>query len=204
MKKLLMLLLVLALALPLFGLAEAEPTAEELLALNYEAAVDAYEGEWVVTRAYLKDEGLLEVAPKAMFLTIKLQVELNKLVDTDKYIHADATNLQGEIFFEHDDIDVDEYKSSAGYEDFTKFVVVKEGEAYSQGAAKFRIRDDDEGLFFDVLTGADIDAEDMELMNVLGVNAFGQLVLGYSEDYIYRDGEAEFEYAYIFDKVVAE
>lgn len=198
MKRILMLLMVSILALSPCALAE-EPALEDILAYNYEAVVADYEGTWVLIKAYAVDEGLLDVAPDAMTLEIKLQVELNKLVDSDKYIHADATNLQGEIVFNHDDIDVDEYRCSAGYEDFTKFVVVGEGEAYSLGAAKFRIRDDDEGLFFDVLTGVEID--DMELMNALGVNSLGQLVLGYSEDYIYRDAEAEFEYAYIFDKV---
>ncbi|WP_187374421.1 hypothetical protein, partial [Murimonas intestini] len=54
------------------------------------------------------------------------------------------------------------------------------------------------GLFFDVLTGEEMD--DMELMDVIGMNKDGQLILGYSEDHIERDGDAEWEYAYIFTK----
>lgn len=196
MKKLFAMVLCLALALPFFAIAE-DSTA--LLALNYEAPAEDYEGTWVLTAAYAADEGMLDVAPDAATLEINVQIEYNKLVDMDAYIHADATNLQGTLSFDHDDIDVDDYKCSASYEDFTNFVVVKEGECHSTGAVKFKIRDDDEGLFFDVLTGVEID--DMELMNVLGINADGQLVLGYSEDHIERDADAAFEYAYIFTKV---
>ena len=202
MKKILCLMLCLALMIPFCVLAEAPADPATLLALNYEATPDLYEGTWVLTAAYEAEVGMLEVAPDACTLEVKVQIDANKLVDMEKYIHADATNLQGTLSFSHDDIDVDDYKCSASYDDFTSFVVVGEGECHSSGAVKFKVRDDDEGMFFDVLAGVEI--EDMEVMNVLGVNAEGQLVLGWSEDHIERDADAEFAYAYIFTKADAE
>lgn len=201
MKKILSLVLCLALLVPFFALAEkpAEKKPEEILALNYEAKPQDYEGTWVLTQAYAKDKGMLPVPEKALTMEVKISMLLNKLVDSEKYLHADATDLQGTLAFTHDKIKLDDdYKLSVAYDDFTKFVVVGEGECHSTGAAKVKIRDDDEGLFFDVLTGVEI--EDMELMNVLGLNADGQLILGYSEDSIIRDPEAVFEYAYVFTK----
>ena len=198
MKKLFYLMLCLALAIPLFAYAEDGSTVDPLT-LNYEATPADYEGIWVLTGAYETDAGMLEVALEAITLEIILQIDYNKLVDMAAYIHADATNLQGNLSFNHGDIDMEDYRCSASYEDFTKVIVEGEGKCYSTGAVKFKIRDDDEGLFFDVITGVEID--DMELMNVLGLNADGQLVLGYSEAHIERDPDAVFEYAYIFTKV---
>lgn len=196
MKKVFCLVLCLALAIPFFALAQEDATAA--LLLNYEAAAADYEGTWVLTSAYLADKGMLEVAPEAITMELKVQMDLNKLVDMTAYIHADATNLQGTMVFNHADIDVDDYKCSVGYEDFTNFVVVGEGECHSTGAVKIKIRDDDEGVFFDVITGEKV--EDMEMMNIAGLNAEGQLVLGYSEDHVERDAEGAFDYAYIFTK----
>ncbi len=201
MKKLFCLMLCLALAIPLFAVAEEGMTADSL-ALNYEATPADYEGVWVLTGAYEADAGMLEVAPEAITLEIRLQIDYNKLVDMAAYIHADATNLQGTLSFNHEDIDVEDYRCSATYEDFTKVIVEGEGKCYSTGAVKFKIRDDDEGLFFDVITGIEID--DMDMMNVLGINAEGQLILGYSDDHIERDPDAVFAYAYIFTKTETE
>ncbi len=198
MKKLFCLMLCFALAIPLFAFAQEEISAQDTLALNYDATPADYEGVWVLTGAYEADAGMLDVAPEAITLEIKLQIDYNKLVDMAAYIHADATNLQGTLSFNHKEIDVDDYRCSASYEDFTKVIVEGEGKCYSTGAVKFKIRDDDEGLFFDVITGLEI--EDMEMMKVLGINAEGQLILGYSDDHIERDPDAEFAYAYIFTK----
>lgn len=177
----------------------AEDAAEVSMELDYEAEPDAYAGKWVLTNAYTVDDGILDVEADACFLDIELSIDANKLVDEAAYIHADATNLQGTMSFDHDDIDVDDYKCSANWADWTVVDVVGEGECNFAGAVKFKIRDDDEGVFFDVLTGVEMD--DMELMKVLGMNADGKLILGYSEDHIESDEDAEWEYAYIFDKV---
>lgn len=192
MKKVLTLILCLALMLPFFASAEE---ASVDLTLNRAAVADDYAGTWVLTGAYLAGEGLLEVAPEAITLEIEAKVEHNVLVDMAAYVHADVTNLQGTLSFSHDDIDVDDYKCTSNWDQF--------GSGNSVGAAKIRVRDDDEGLFFSVITGADVDDEDMDIMDIIGLNAEGQLILGWSEDHIENDDAAEFEYAYIFTKAEA-
>lgn len=190
MKKTLSLVLCLLLMIPCLALAEETDVD---LKLNREVVADDYAGTWALSGAYLAEEGLLEVAPEAITLEIEAKTEHNVLVDMAAYIHADVTNLQGTLSFNHEDIDVDDYKCTANWDQF--------GSGNSIGAAKFRIRDDDEGLFFSVITGADVDDEDMELMNIIGLNAEGQLILGWSEDHMENDDAAEFSYAYIFTKV---
>lgn len=174
------------------------PAAEGPLALNYEAEPEAYVGKWVLSGGYTAADGMLEVTPDTCYLELETSIDANKLVDEPKYIHADAVNLKGTMSFNHPDISVEPYKCSANWGDWTVVNVVGEGEAYFKGAVKFKIRDDDEGLFFDLLTGTTV--EDMELFEVLGLNEKGQLVLGYSEDHIEKTGNAEWEYAYLFDK----
>lgn len=181
---------------------EKKDDKEVSVELDYEAEPDAYVGKWVLTNAYTADDGVIDVEPDACTLEIELSIDENKLVDEPAYIHADATNLKGTISFNHDDIDVDDYSCSANWAGWTVVDVVGEGECYFKGAVKFKIRDDDEGMFFDVLTGKEID--DMELMDVIGMNEDGQIVIGYSEDHIERDGDAEWEYAYIFTKDAAD
>lgn len=168
------------------------------LALNYEIEPEAYVGEWVLVSAYTAADDMLEVIPEACFLNIETAIDTNKLVDEAAYIHADATNLSGTMSFNAEGIAVDDYSCSGAWTDWSIVDVQGEGEAYFKGALKFKIRDDDEGMFFDVLTGVEI--EDMELFNVLGINAEGQLILGYSEDNIVKKGSAEWEYAYIFEQ----
>ncbi len=172
--------------------------ADVNMELNYEAAPEDYEGTWTLVNAYTADDGILEVAEDACTLEIELSIDANKLVDEAAYIHADATNLKGTMSFNHDDIDVDDYKCSGSWENWTVVDVVGEGECNFSGADKFKIRDDDEGVFFDVITGVEID--DMELFDVIGLNADGQLIVGYSEDHIEKDADAEWAYAYIFEK----
>lgn len=186
--------------LPACGVfAEEETEAAEIsMALNYEAAPEDFVGKWVVTNAYTAEDGILPVEADACFLEMELSIDANKLVDEAAYIHADATNLKGVMSFDHDDIDVDDYKCSSNWADWTVVDVKGEGDCEFAGATRFKVRDDDEGVFFDVLTGVEI--EDMELMNAIGLNEDGQLILGYSEDHIENDDEAEWEYAYIFTK----
>lgn len=178
--------------------ATSAPAAEGALALNYDAEPDAYVGNWVLANAYAADKGMLKVAPDACHMKIETSIDTNKLVDEAAYIHADATNLKGTMSFKHAGIDVDDYSCSGNWSDWTVVDIKGENEAYFKGAIKFKIRDDDNGVFFDVLTGDKI--KDMELFNVLGMNADGQLILGYSQGHIERDSGAKWEYAYIFDK----
>lgn len=168
------------------------------LVLNYEALPESFVGEWVLVGAYTANDGMLEVAAEACSLEIEENIDTNKLVDEAAYTHADATNLKGTLNFNHADIAVDDYSCSGNWDDWTVVDVKGEGEAYFKGAIKFKVRDDDEGVFFNIITGVEV--EDMELFDVLGVNGDGQLILGYSEDNIEKDDSAEWEYAYIFEK----
>lgn len=199
MKKKLLIALVAAMAVA--PAAFAEEAAEVSMELNYEAAPADYVGTWTLTEAYTADDGFLTVPEEACTLEIKdlsESTDANKLVDEAAYIHADAIGLSGTMSFSHDDIDVDDYKCSAKWEDWTVVNVKGEGDCEFAGANRFKIRDDDEGVFFDVLTGVEID--DMELFDVIGLNADGQLIVGYSEDHIEKDADAEWFYAYIFEK----
>lgn len=198
MKKFALILLALVLMIPVFALAENP----ENLMLNYEAQLADYEGDWVLTGAYTQNDGMLEVAPEACTLEIKLSLQPNLLVDMEKYIHADVYDLQGTMSFNHEDIDSDDYRCSAAWDGFTNVEILGEGNCQTSGANRFKIRDDDEGVYFDILTGVELD-EDAELMNVIGLNAEGNLIVGYSEDHIEKDEEAEWMYAYIFTKAEA-
>ena len=166
--------------------------------LNYVAEPDAYVGKWVLAKAYTAEAGDLAVPADACYLEIEKSIDTNKLVDEAAYTHADAINLKGNLTFNHEGIDSEGYSCTGAWSDWTVVDVVGEGEAYFKGAIKFKVRDDDEGVYFDVLTGTTV--EDMELFDVLGITADGQLVLGYSEDHIEKAGDAEWAYAYIFDK----
>lgn len=161
--------------------------------LNYGAEPEAFVGNWVLKTAYTAEAGDLAVNDTCT-LAIETSIDANKLVDDAAYIHADAINLKGTLSFS----DGTEYSCTGAWGDWTVVDVVGEGEAYFKGAIKFKIRDDGEGIFFDTLTGKTI--EDMELFNVLGLTADGKLVLGYSEDHIEKAGDAEWAYAYVFEK----
>lgn len=199
MKKALALVLALCMMVPFFALAE-----DFDLVLNREVTVKDYEGAWVLVGAYLKDAGFLAVPENAATLEFKTQEEAYKLVDMAAYIHNDVLNLQGFLTFTYDKIDQEEpYKVTTSWDNFPDAEVAKDGEMFvEKGAAKTKIRDDDETLYFSVLTGADVDDEDMDLMNVIGINAAGQLILGYSEEHIEssKNADAEWEYVYIFAK----
>lgn len=166
--------------------------------LNYGVAPEEYVGTWVLTSAYTAEDGDLEVAPDAVTISVETDVSTNHLVDESKYIHADAINLQGEVTFNHEAIDVDSYSWSGNWNDWTHVDIVQEGEAYFNGALKVRVRDDGQGMFFGEVAGQTI--EDMERFDVIGISADGQLVLGYSDDNIQLEGDDEWAYAYIFDK----
>lgn len=190
MKRILSMILALCLALPTFAFAQ---DAEPDLNIDRDVTADDYVGTWVLTGAYLAGEGALSVAPEAIALELEAKIQYNILVNVAAYIHANVTNLQGKLSFDHSEIDVDDYRCNSDWNQF--------GSGTSTGAARIRIQDDGQGMFFSVITGADVRDGDMELMDVIAMNAAGQLILGYSEDHIEVDDSAAWEYAYIFDRV---
>ncbi len=165
------------------------------LALNYEADPALLEGDWVLTGAYTAAYGMLTVKENAVFLSVEKDIETNELVDEGAYIHADATNMAAKMTFDPA-ISENEYNCSSAWDDWSTVNIIGEGNAEYFGANKFRIRDDDEGVFFEEVTGVAAD----ELLDVIGVNAEGNLIVGYSDDGIVTDDEATWTYAYIFSK----
>lgn len=184
MKKVLTLLVSALLLMSCLAIAEDKASVVEI---DRAAVMEDFAGNWVVTSAYTSSDGEVAVLKDSVYLDLKILTEYNVLVDTVNYRHADVSNLQGELSFNIEGVDLDPYRSNASWNMF------------GIGASRIKIRDDDEGLFFEEVTGIVI--EDVELMGVIALNSKGQLILGYSEDHIEDDVEADFEYAYVFDKV---
>lgn len=164
------------------------------LTINYDASPDAFEGKWVVTGAYANGE-MLSVKENACFLEVAKSIDANKLVDEPAYIHADAVNLSATMTFDSS-ISSNSYKCSSNWEKWTTVNVKGEGDCEFFGANQFKIRDDDEGVFFEEIAGVAVD----ELLNVIAVNGDGQLLVGYSEGHIENDPNSAWEYVYIFSK----
>lgn len=171
------------------------PASADAVVINYDATPDAFEGKWVLTGAYTAADGMLTVKPNACFLEIEKSIDANKLVDEAAYIHADAVNLSGTMTFDAG-ISGNSYKCSSNWEKWTTVNVIGEGNCEFFGANQFKIRDDDEGVFFNEIAGVEVE----ELLDVIAVNADGQLLVGYSEGHIVNDENATWEYVYIFSK----
>lgn len=173
----------------------AAPAATaDAVVVNYDAAPDAFVGKWVVTGAYANGE-MLSVKENACFLNIELSIDTNKLVDEAAYIHADAINLSGSMTFDSG-ISGNSYKCSSNWEKWTTVNVKGEGDCEFFGANQFKIRDDDEGVFFEEIAGVAAD----ELLNVIAMNGDGQLLVGYSDNHIENNQSGSWEYVYIFSK----
>ena len=170
-------------------------TGDAALAINYDATPDAFEGKWVLTGAYTAADGMLTVKENACFLEVEKSILANKLVDEAAYIHADAVNMSATMSFDSA-ISSSTYKCSSPWEKWTTVNVVGEGNCEFFGANDFKIRDDDEGVFFKEIAGVDVD----ELLDVIAVNSAGQLMVGYSDGHIVNDKDATWEYVYIFTK----
>lgn len=202
MKKFLAVLLALALMIPAFAMGEDIAN----VVLDYSCDLSNYEGNWVLTGAYTPDGGYVEIADGQATVDLTVMVNEGKLVDEAAYIHADALYLKGTMTAVIDGEEI-EYSITNDWSDFPNAIVHGEGDYEQHGAAKVRVRqDDDEIVHFEDLTGlsSEIADEDEEYPSAIGLNAAGQLVLGYSEDHIENDDEAVFEYAFVFTKVVEE
>ena len=177
------------------GTSTGTTTGDAALVINYDATPDAFEGKWVLTGAYTAADGMLTVKDKACFLEVEKSILANKLVDEAAYIHADAVNMSATMSFDSA-ISSSTYKCSSPWEKWTTVNVIGEGNCEFFGANDFKIRDDDEGVFFKEIAGVDVD----ELLDVIAVNSDGQLMVGYSDGHIVNDKTATWEYVYIFSK----
>ena len=173
----------------------AAPAATaDAVVIDYDATPDAFVGKWTLTGAYANGE-MLNVKENACFLEVEKSIDNNKLVDEAAYIHADAVNLSATMSFDSS-ISGNEYKCSSNWEKWTTVDVKGEGDCDFFGANQFKIRDDDEGVFFEEIAG--VEAE--ELLDVIAVNKDGQLLVGYADGHIENDPSATWEYVYIFSK----
>lgn len=166
----------------------------DAVVIDYDATPDAFVGKWTLTGAYANGE-MLSVKENACFLEVEKSIDNNKLVDEPRYIHADAVNLSATMSFDSS-ISGNEYKCSSNWEKWTTVDVKGEGDCDFFGANQFKIRDDDEGVFFEEITG--VAAE--ELLDVIAVNKDGQLLVGYADGHIENDPSVSWEYVYIFSK----
>lgn len=173
----------------------AAPAATaDAVVIDYDATPDAFVGKWTLTGAYANGE-MLSVKENACFLEVEKSIDNNKLVDEAAYIHADAVNLSATMSFDSS-ISGNEYKCSSNWEKWTTVDVKGEGDCDFFGANQFKIRDDDEGVFFEEIAG--VEAE--ELLDVIAVSKDGQLLVGYADGHIENDPSATWEYVYIFSK----
>ena len=120
MKKILSLVMALAMVLGCFAMAETtsilDADMDELLVLDRESSLNDWEGEWVLVAAYItadfaeeydvEQSGLLAVPENAATLTITALKDatandkvLGTMVDVASYIHDHTYDLSGELTF---------------------------------------------------------------------------------------------------------
>lgn len=167
------------------------------------------EGEWTLATVYANGAANAATAD-ALTMKITLEVDPSELVDGAAYIHNQVYNLTGVLTFGLDSVaselaadDIESYKGSTAWSDFPQGEVVDEGEWYKQpGPATMRFKDiDDYGLYLDQIAGVAGDIDTTNKTLIIGMNADGQLLLGYSEEHIERPGtEGEWVYLLIFNK----
>lgn len=177
--------------------------------INFSSEVNALEGEWKLSQVYVDGEAYDAVAD-ALSLSISLDVDPYELVDGDAYIHNQVYNLSGSLKFgvqsvvdELAEDDVDSYKGSGSWEDFTMGKVMADGEWYEQpGPSLMSFKDiDDYGLYLEEIAGVAADVDTTNKRLIIGMNSSGQLLLGYSDEHIERPGTSgEWVYCLIFDK----
>ena len=177
--------------------------------IDFASEVTALEGSWNLSKVFVDGETADAVAG-SLALKIELDVDPYELVDGEKYIHNQLYNLTGYLTFGVESVkaeleadDVDSYKGTASWEDFSMGKVMADGEWYEQpGPSIMRFKDiDDYGLYLDEICGAGGDVDTTNKALIIGMNSSGQLLLGYSEEHIERPGTSgEWEYLLIFDK----
>ena len=189
------------------GLSYAVTDAD--VAINYASDVKALEGTWTLSSVVVSGTtyGAVE---NAMTFELKLDVDPYELVDGAAYIHNQVYNPNGKLTFGIQSIidalaaeDVEYYKGSATWEEFPKGEVVADGGWYKQpGPATMRFKDiDDFGLFLKEIAGVETEIETTNKSLILGMNAAGQLLLGYSEASLQVEGTTgEWVYVLVFNK----
>lgn len=186
-----------------------KPADAAVTDLDFNSDVTALEGDWKLVKVYTAD-GEADAAADAMTLSISLELDPSELVDGTAYIHNQVYNLSSNLSFGLQEIndalaaeDIESYKGSTSWEDFTKGEVVEDGQFYKQpGPATMRFKDIDvTGLFLDQIAGVSSDIDTTEKKLIIGLNYDGQLLLGYSEEHLEREGtDGDWVYCLVFEK----
>lgn len=187
---------------------EPDKTAE-ITSIFHGSKVDDLKGKWTLSQVYAGGE-ILDAKEKAMEFEITMALDPSELVDEAAYIHNQVYNLTAYLTFGIEEINnelteqaIDSYKGSTGWKDFAQGKVVDEGAFYIQnGAASMRLKGaEDCGLYLDKIAGASADIDTTEKTLIIGMNNYGQVLLGYSEEDLQKPGtEGEWTYCLIFDK----
>lgn len=210
MKKILSLVMALAMVLGCFAFAETPDSIlnadlEELLVLDRESNLTSWQGEWVLVAAYITPEfaeeydveksGLLAVPENAATLTITAvkdatanDKDLGTMVDVASYIHDHTYDLSGVLTF----FDGDSYTVKSAWDEWANNVIATidydPNASYNCGPAKTHVKGDGDTVRFADMTGVEI--EDMETLKYIGMTTSGYLVLCYSDDNLgKKDGD---------------
>lgn len=189
---------------------EVEPPRTDEAGLSFTSDVLALEGTWNVAAVYVNGE-TTEAVENAATLVVTKTLDPYELVDGEMYIHNQVYNLTGTMTFGLKGItdilsadDIDNYRGSASWEDFSMGEVVAEGEFYKQpGPAIMRFGADIgyHGLFLNLIAGITEEIDTTNRALIIGMNADGQLLLGYSSVHIELPTvQGDWEYCLIFDK----
>ncbi len=177
--------------------------------IDFGSDVKAMEGNWKLAQVQTAS-GAFAAQKNAISLKVTLEEDPYELVDGAAYIHNRVWNLTAFLSFGLDDVnkelsadDIESYKGTAGWESFTKGKVMADGEWYEQpGPASIRFKDvDSYGLYLDKVAGITDDIDTTEKGLIIAMNSAGQLLVGYSDEHIEREGTAgEWVYCLVFEK----
>lgn len=227
MKKIVALIMVLAMMLSCTALAEAtkiEFGTENTLVYNREivdaAHVTAWQGQWVLVAAYMSEDGIDEyeledveegfyaVPENAVFLELEALLDASAndpstgpIVDQANYWHAHTHDLKGTLTLP-EDIDEEGYTLKNTWQEWNYTVRGEQDGDFNYGPAKVNIKGEDDFLYWNELTGFDF--EEIEEFKYIGMNYDGQIVIAATDKNIATNTKASILFAYIFAPVVAE
>ena len=212
MRKLLAVLMTLALILPVMALADLNP--DTVVSFNRESPVTDWEGEWVLAGAYIGEEyadendiestGLLPVPEGAVKVSVKAILDgsatgsdAGVMVDQGAYLHAHVYDMEATVSFAADISD--ETATLKLPWDGWLFTVRGENDGdFNMGVGKLsKVSADDKSLYFTKVTGVESDEIDDEGMKYVGMNTDGQLIVCYCEENLVKK-DVEVSFGYIF------
>lgn len=214
MKKVITLLMTLALILPVIALADAALNPDTVVTFNRESPVTDWEGDWVLAGAYIGEDyadendiesnGLLPVPEGAVKVSVKAILDASAtgsdagvMVDQAAYLHAHVYDMEASVTFAADI--ADETATLKLPWDGWLFTVRGENDGdFNMGVGKLsKVGAEDKSLYFTKVTGVESDEIDDENMKYVGMNVDGQLIVCYSEENLVKK-DVEVSFGYIF------